>query len=148
MGTRDEKRIRSIAARATPLWDREWVADQALAADKIKLQTRIERWKEVLGRIAFDRRLRDSNFPFSRAAVDFLLGEEARIPQGPLPSWASTLEQILTTQSSSADIDELERVEDRSSSPTPALPFEEILAGFLQHARAQLISRTAHPYRC
>src|SRR6266498_2066041 len=83
-------RIRGIAARATPLWERPF--DNERAARLPAARGRLARWREVLGSaVLLKRRVRGSGLAREvlHAALAGMQAEEA------MPSWASTLASVL-----------------------------------------------------
>jgi type 2 lantibiotic biosynthesis protein LanM len=134
----EERRVRSIAERATPMWDR--AADAtclAPVADLKKARDRLNRWQKVLGGAdALNRRLQRRDLRSRQLAL--LSGVQQRRSQPCLPSWASTLASILRFYSSSPEGDKLVDTDDRSYGPTRPLPFQEVLVGFVRYARGQL----------
>src|SRR5689334_19494465 len=97
----EERRIRNIATRATPLWDRHVRDDhQRPAPDLVRSSERLGRWRQILGSTeGLSRRLQSCDF--SPPQLDALLGGVQA--EGELPSWASTLASILRLQSSSPE---------------------------------------------
>jgi type 2 lantibiotic biosynthesis protein LanM len=131
----EAKRIRGIAARGTPLWERQpGTSDQGAKPDAIFARRRLNRWRAVLGSAkVLNRRLRSSEIP--KAALEDLLGNAQR--EAELPSWASTIASILNL-SSHSEAEDLDNITDRSFHPTQLLPFQEVLVGFVRHARQWL----------
>ena len=131
----DERRIRNIAVRATPLWDRlVATAENRSIPDPAKASIRLERWRQVIGSAALlDRRLRDSEFSSER--FDALLGGAQA--EAELPGWAATLTAILHGYGTSDGFSGIGALYDRSFDIEAPLPFQEILVGFVCHARAQ-----------
>jgi type 2 lantibiotic biosynthesis protein LanM len=129
-----EKLIRSIASRATPLWERQ-IGDGQPQLERLKLKAdqRLSRWRELLGdpRV-FNKRLRCSRIP--RRAIRNLLS--GRQQSAELPGWAETLAIILRTcyASSTAHCE----TTDPLFAENKPFPFQEVLIGFLQHARESL----------
>src|SRR5262249_41158456 len=103
----EERRVRSIAERATPMWDRALdVTSLAAVADWKKARDRLNRWQKVLGGAdALNRRLQGRDLHSPKLAP--LSGMQQRRSQPCLPSWASTLASILHFCSSSPEGDKL-----------------------------------------
>lgn len=132
-----EKQIRTIASRATPLWDREVCNGHgASRTDTLKAEHRLHRWREILGSTTvLNRRLRCSNI--SRRALPTLLAGRQR--DADLPCWAETLSAILHSYQQSPET-EFGDTTDPSFKQNKPLPFQEVLIGFIRHARARLVS--------
>jgi type 2 lantibiotic biosynthesis protein LanM len=128
--------MRSIAARAIPLSDRRFLSeDQGLLSDAVKCQHRLARWQEIIGSAKIlNRRLRSSDI--SPHDVKNQLGGAQG--ESEFPSWASLLASVLHPQPSSSELYETGSVTDSSFDPRQPLPFQEILVGFVRHAREQL----------
>src|SRR5689334_15575149 len=108
----EERRIRNLATRATPLWDRHVRDDhQRPVPDLVRAHERLGRWRQILGSAeVLSRRLHSCDF--SPQQLDELLGGVQA--EAELPSWASTLISVLHLQSSSPDLGELGDLTDRS----------------------------------
>ena len=133
---------RGIAARATPLWDRDLtVAPRTSAAALPTAQRRLVRWRKVIGGAdPLNTRLRNGELPPDRAAV-LLAGAEQDVAEGPLPPWAHTLESMLDRHARLRGVGEREARGDRSFDPATPLPFQEVLVDFVRHARDRLRTR-------
>ncbi|HEY7292346.1 MAG TPA: type 2 lanthipeptide synthetase LanM [Vicinamibacterales bacterium] len=116
--THDQRRrLRQIAGRATPLWERTPARSGAVDS------RRLERWCDVLGsRDLLDRRMRSAR----GLAPESLLG--ARKPAR-VPGWVRTLAAVLAAPPS------------RSTDASNDVPFGDILEPFLAHARLRFESR-------
>jgi type 2 lantibiotic biosynthesis protein LanM len=134
----EERRVRSIAERATPMWDRALnVTCLARAADLKKARDRLDRWQKILGGAdALNRRLQGRDLRSRQLAL--LSGGQQHSGQQCLPSWASTLASVLPFCSSSPEGDKLSDTDDRSYDRTRPLPFQEVLVGFVRLGREQL----------
>src|SRR5437870_13060123 len=90
----EEVRIRSIIARAIPLWERDLGGGHhAAPPDLIRARRRLERWQRLLGGAdLLNRRLHSSDLPAAR--LENVLGAVEGVADGAFPSWASTLASI------------------------------------------------------
>lgn|GEM_PF-1529868 len=131
----EERQIRSIAARAIPLWDRQsGDAHNGLRPDLVRAHHRLRQWREILGNAkVLNRRLRCSDIP--RRTLDILLSGSQR--EAAFPSWAATLTSILRLYSSSHEA-EFGEIGDLSFDQAEPLPFQEVLVCFVRHARERL----------
>ena len=128
-----EDRIRSIAARAAPLWDRRPADTLDRSASRAPIaRVRLDRWRDIMGSAAtLTTRLRSSDMP--RPALGALLGgAQAEMP---LPPWATILDGCCRAWTPSAPSDP---TGDRAFDPAHPLPFEDVLVGVMRHARARL----------
>lgn len=130
----NEQRIRNIAARATPLWDRLLATADKTVPDLTMASIRLERWRQVIGSAdLLDRRLLASEL--SSECLDALLGGAQA--EAELPTWASTLAAILHAYGTPGGFSGIGALHDRSFDLEAPLPFQEALVGFVYHARAQ-----------
>jgi type 2 lantibiotic biosynthesis protein LanM len=132
-----EKQIRSIVFRATPLWDRK-ISDvhEGSRPDKIKADQRLRRWREILGSAkVLNQRLEGSDIP--RRVLGTLLSGNQR--DANFPCWAETLTAILSSYQPSPGVEFCDTT-DPSFEQSKPLPFQEVLIGFMRHARERLRS--------
>jgi type 2 lantibiotic biosynthesis protein LanM len=96
-----------------------------------RARKRLARWRNILdGADALNTRLLSSDV--SPAMLDRLLGGEWSVAARPMPPWASTLAAVFSLAGQPGDMD------DRSYDPARPLPFQEVLAAFILHARKRL----------
>lgn len=138
MITREESQIRSIAARAAPLWERPTRAAVTTASPDLKLaERRLERWQQILGdKDLLNRRLLSSSLAV--ASLEGVLGQAEDTAQGAVPPWAAALESILSFYSAPTPIEETRDKGDGSYEPTRPLPFQDVFSGFIQYARQEI----------
>jgi class II lanthipeptide synthase len=121
--------LRSIAERATPLWDRSAIDELAVSKQNpSKVRRRLKRWRKVLGDARIlDKRLRNAGVSF---AAEDLLRTTVRLSV--LPSWVDILAAALAWQPTGHRQDAMV---DRAFDPSSPLPFQELLVGFIRVAR-------------
>jgi class II lanthipeptide synthase len=132
--------LHRIVWRATPLWDRlAWLADGMAATDAETVAARTGRWRDVLGGAGILRsRLRGSAMSSARTRRRVLGGEAGRID---LPDWALQLDAVLRAQPKPAARSRGGKLRDRAFDRRAPLPFEDVLVGFVEHARNDLKAR-------
>lgn len=142
MSSSEDSRIRSIVARAMPLWDRNLdVSYLTSSPDPERVRQRIERWQEILGNAeGLKRRLRNSHLN-ARVLRKVLRGVEDTNGD-PLPSWASTFKDIFYSQSKFPLVSEILDIEEQLYDPEHPLPFQEILVDLVRYARKRIRSQT------
>lgn len=124
--------LRNIAERATPLWDRSAIDEQAVSKQNIgNVRRRLKRWRKVLGHARIlDKRLRNAGVSF---AAEDLLRKTVRLSM--LPSWVDILAAALAWQPTGHRQD---ATVDPAFDPSSPLPFQELLVGFIRVARDRL----------
>jgi type 2 lantibiotic biosynthesis protein LanM len=125
-----ERKLRSIVARAAPLWDRSRPPRCPIPRGSSKTELRIRRWREVLGsRELLEKRLR--SILASPSDIPRLLGSWRCA--GELPSWAQTLASVLARQHPETG-GPSESLDTERGQQDP-VPFQQVLAEFVIHAR-------------
>ncbi len=139
MTSTEEARLRSIATRATPLWDRAIQSGdhRITEPDLERARRRLKRWQQIFGsQAALKRRLLGE--VFAPRALEGLLAGVPREATGALPVWALALASILSSSPSPSEVAQNEAINDRSFDSSRPLPFQEVLIGFVRYAREQL----------
>jgi type 2 lantibiotic biosynthesis protein LanM len=135
--------LRSIAARATPLWERESeplaLGDAVSVVDHNMAASRLGRWQTIMGSSdLLNHRLQSSNL--SGEVIRIILGGQyATLPE--TPAWVATLTNVLSASSEFLNTNKLEDFNDRSYPSSRSFPFQEVLVGFIHYAREVLKSK-------
>jgi class II lanthipeptide synthase len=134
--TSEDGRVSSIAARAAPLWERTGGGVSATPTS-VSTRRRTVRWRKILGDATLlNRRLRNAGV--DRHLLDGLLRGSSAVNQ--LPSWVLTF--VSAIRASVPCREGANEIPDRSFDETHPLPFQDVLVGFIRHARARLAADT------
>lgn len=140
----DEQGLRSIAARASTLWERlgPGLAPVISSTHERQVEARLERWRQVAAKgdqEVFARRLvRDG---LDELTVRRALGEVQLADAQPLPDWVRLLQEGLHTASSMASQAFDQEKVSCGCDPERPLPFEDLLTPFVSMARQRLTIR-------
>lgn len=132
-----ERLIHDVAARATPLFDRQAPTTRSQdVTNSVVEEMRLKRWQTVLGsRPLLERRLHTCEFASDQLGA---LLRGAQPSDADLPTWATTLASVLRpTRPLDLELEAVSHAPDRSFDVGEPLPFQQILVPFVRHARAK-----------